>query len=396
MSFWRGFLDQWNREEELALIKKEKEEAKAFEREKLSTSRQIELMKLSAAKGYNSKSGSGSKDVQQIKDAVLWARTVVPEGTPGRDEFLERISRDPSAALKLKQSHDTYVKDNKIPHMDGETLMSTFDVIVADPSSVETQQAFDDMMKSLSGADLGDSETYLDYTKKILEYTPPKGPSSTIIQRGKPVLSMTDMEKQKDIVYSQVERKASGYQTDISKNFEDNKQQIIDKGYGVDPTLTKSAFLAEWNTLVERYEKGDVQAGIIIFNTLRLNEGSFEGRHMQDLKDNPYLAGILGSISEGNNTNFYHYLEAKHQGQVEKETVGGSYPGDKGFLTRKQDREAEVTELTAQRDETWNRLQEVIKELNTLRGGSDRAYELYDERDKLSAEMDRLNRLIGK
>lgn len=322
MSFWRGFLDQWNREEELAQRKAEREEDIAFKREQLDTERKIALMKTGA-----SRTSRSAEDVTAMAAAARWVDSKIPNGTPGKEDYMIAIQREPRLALEIQKRYEKHQESagrQGQPSISGDDIMSTFEIVRADPSLLEGTETWEDLQEEIFGADLSDSERYIKMTERAMKVG--QMPASTVVTGDVSIMSTQVQDQQKKIVDSIIAQKNTQQKRHIDKHFEAYVKLGEAREYGNTKGVTSFDMQNEWDMLVQRYtEEGDNEAGVIVFNTIGLDDyltslsDTTAGLH--NYQKNPYFSVVFNLIEGGDTRDFVDYYFQKKSEQQKARAI---------------------------------------------------------------------------
>ena len=312
MSFWRGFLDQWNREEELAQRKAEREEDIAFKREQLDTERKLALLKTGA-----SRTAKSASDVTAMAAAARWVDSKIPEGTPGKEEYMTSIQREPRLALEIQKRYEDHQKSAGRwgqAAIRGEDIMSTFEVVRANPELLAGTETWAELQKEIFGTDLADSEKYIELTERAMRVGQPD--VATVVTGDISIMSPQIQDQQKKIVDSVIAQKDTQQKRHISKHFDSYVKLGKARGYEDLKGVTPSDMQSEWDKLVKQYtEEGVVDAGVVVFNTLDLttylDELAETTSGLHNYQKNPYFSVVFNQAADDDRDFVDYYFQKK-------------------------------------------------------------------------------------
>jgi len=312
MSFFGGFLKQWNIEDELDIERSKV----ALSEDKLRADRQVALMGLAGGStGSRSTAASNAKD-EAHRNNIAWVKN---QGGLSEEE-VKALASNPTALAKARKGWEDYLgrKGGAVPKG---AFGELFKITVDNPSLVDNREDYDAFMEEVQNPDL-DSDMYVDLYSRGLGLRQPTGQGVSV--EGDPSVyherKPSDFKLQTDWVASEIELRTDGVRDYLLQRTPTG--EIDEVIAGLEGNYTVAAAITEWETLLKRYKTGDKEAGTIIFNTLGLQNELDQNNSIAIMgwEENPSLSHYA---TVDRNYSFNNYLEDKYRAGEENKRVGG-------------------------------------------------------------------------
>jgi hypothetical protein len=299
MSFWSGFVEQWNYEDAKSAKEAEREEDMAFAREQLHTNRTVELMKMGVTRGAKS-----DAKVQEMSEASLWLANKLPKDHPQYEEYMAAVKRDPSVAIKIQSLFDDRrekTDDKGLRAMTGEEMMNIYQIVQSDPKILEDNET----MSELMSRDLSISDNYEAVWEAKMNQGSDAITSSVVVDGDTSILDSAAESKQNEVFQAALVKESQAYTRFLASD--ENTLAFLKRN-----NISKESANAAWESLFQQYNKGnDVQAGIIVTNTMKMwdkfGAQAIESPTLHNWQKNAYFSNVYRGTLE-DDTNFTKHL----------------------------------------------------------------------------------------